>query len=235
MSRRILVVDDEQQIRLLLRAAIATPDVDVLVAADGEEALLLARENSPLELVVTDIMMPGIDGFELASRLLSEGCASRFLFISGYFDGQEAERVLDRYGSAAFLAKPFSVPDLMRSVKGILAEEARLEKGISFRSRTDTASLRSIPDPVTWLQAHRHRSERLLEYQSSLRARTRAALIHHGWLAEQVRRNMSDLKAVRRPKKDAPTTAGAGGRFEDLRDLPSTREPASSSRARSVR
>lgn len=202
MSRRILVVDDEQQIRLLIRAAIATPEVDVLVAADGEEALVLARENSPLELVVTDIMMPGIDGFELASRLISEGCAGRFLFISGYFDGQEADRVLDGYGSAAFLAKPFSVPDLMRSVKGILSEEARLEKGISLRGRTDTASLRRIPDPVTWLQVHRQRSERLLEYQHSLRARTQAALIHHGWLAERVRRNMRDLQAVRRSKKE---------------------------------
>jgi CheY-like chemotaxis protein len=142
MSRRILVVDDEKPIRLLIRAAISAPGLDVLIAADAEEALILARQNSPLELVVTDVMMPGISGFELASLLVAEGCAGRFLFISGFFDGQEGDKRLEGYGSTAFLAKPFSVPDLLRAVKGILTEEARLEKGISLRRRIEPSSLR---------------------------------------------------------------------------------------------
>lgn len=197
MPRRILVVDDEKPIRLLIRAAVSAPDVDVLVAADGEEALNLARENSPLELVVTDVMMPGIDGFELASQLAAEGCAGRFLFISGFFDEQEADRKTECFSSTAFLAKPFSIPDLLRAVKHVMTEEARLEKGVSLRRRSDPAMLRGEVDPLEWLRSARLRSERLLEYQCSLRARTKAGLTHYQSISTRVQQNLRELEALR--------------------------------------
>jgi len=129
MTRRILVVDDEKQIRLLIQAAISATGVDVLIAADGEEAIRLARENSPLELVITDVIMPGIDGFALASALSAEGHSARFLFISGFFDGEASQKMLEGRGCAAFLEKPFSIPDLIRAVRSLLGQEARLQQG----------------------------------------------------------------------------------------------------------
>jgi CheY-like chemotaxis protein len=195
MSRRILVVDDEKQIRHLIRAAIAAPDVDVLIAADAAEALALARENRPLELVVTDIVMPGIDGFELASLLAAEGCAARFLFISGFFKGQEDDPKFEGFGSAAFLAKPFSVPDLQRAVKGILAEEARLEKGVSLRRRDEPSRFRRKMDPLESVRAGRLRSERLLERQYSLLASTRAGILQYQSLYARVQRNLKEVAA----------------------------------------
>ncbi len=128
--KRILVVDDEPSIRTLLRDAISGPGVEIILAEDGERALDLAENQGPWELVVTDIYMPGMNGLELAGRLAKHGRAARFLFLSGYYDEAQFEMQLIHFQCAAFLEKPFSIPELLRLVWSLLAQDSGPRAGV---------------------------------------------------------------------------------------------------------
>lgn len=133
--KRILVVDDEPSIRHLLRDAISGPETEIILAEDAERALIAAEALGPLELVVTDIYMPGMDGLELAGHLASRGKATRFLFLSGYYERVELGTKLMGFPCAAFLEKPFAIPELLRVVRRLLTQSDAPSSGIDqFRS-----------------------------------------------------------------------------------------------------
>ena len=133
---RILVVDDEPSIRSLLHDAISGPGVEIIQAEDARRAIALAENLEPLELVVTDIYMPGMDGLQLAGHLAARGKAGRFLFLSGYYDRDEFDLQLLHFRCAAFLAKPFSIPELLRVVRNLLAQESKRTAGANQSSCT---------------------------------------------------------------------------------------------------
>jgi DNA-binding NtrC family response regulator len=118
---RILIVDDEATIRALLKCAVAAPGVSLFEADCAEQALDSARGNAPFDLVITDVLMPGMDGVDLAARLRADGDAAKFLFISGYCDLESLENRLHGL-DASFLAKPFSIPELLRVVRCMLEQ-----------------------------------------------------------------------------------------------------------------
>ncbi len=118
---RILIVDDEATIRALLKCAVAGPGVDLFEADSAERALEMAVLQAPFDLVITDILMPGMDGVELAGRMRAQGYAGKFLFISGFCDLQSLEKRIRGF-HARFLAKPFSIPELVRMVRILLGE-----------------------------------------------------------------------------------------------------------------
>jgi len=118
---RILIVDDEATIRALLKCAVAAPGMTLFEADCAERALDTARWNAPFDLVITDVLMPGMDGVDLATHLLAGGYAARFLFISGYCDLESLEGRLNGL-DASFLPKPFSIPELIRVVRLMLDE-----------------------------------------------------------------------------------------------------------------
>ncbi len=120
MGPKILIVDDETPIRTLLRCAVAEPGFTVFEADGGTRALEIAEREAPFALVVTDVLMPGMDGFELADQLARAGHAKRFLFISGYYDTESMAERMEDFPSAAFLSKPFPIPDLMRAIRGLM-------------------------------------------------------------------------------------------------------------------
>ena len=117
---RILIVDDEATIRALLRCAVAAPGVQLFEADCAERALEAAAAHAPFDLVITDVLMPGMDGVDLALRLHADQYAAKFLFISGFCDSQALEGRI-RGLSSSFLAKPFSIPELIRVVHGFLS------------------------------------------------------------------------------------------------------------------
>jgi CheY-like chemotaxis protein len=119
-ERQILIVDDEPSIRRMLCCAIAGPDVVIWEADCGETALRLAREKGPFSLVITDLLMPGMDGVELARRLRDDGQANCFLFISGYCESEMMAERMRAFPTAAFLAKPFDLRMLSRKVWQLL-------------------------------------------------------------------------------------------------------------------
>lgn len=133
-ENRILIVDDEATIRALLKCAVAAPGMTLFEADCAEGALDSARWNAPFDLVITDVLMPGMDGVDLATRLRAGGYAARFLFISGYCDLQSLEGRLNGF-DASFLSKPFSIPELIRVVRVMLHERSNEHPATRIRRR----------------------------------------------------------------------------------------------------
>lgn len=116
----VLVVEDEEQVRKLVAAALERAGYVVLQAGAPEHALDIARSTAgPIDLLVTDVIMPDMDGAELQRRILRIRPRIRTLFMSGYASNIIGERgILD--DGVYFIQKPFSVVDLMRKVRELL-------------------------------------------------------------------------------------------------------------------
>jgi CheY-like chemotaxis protein len=119
-GERVLLVEDEPQVRQLAERLLRGLGYEVLVADSGEAGLALAEKTSQhIDLLVTDVVMPGITGEELAGQLRRTRPDLRVLFISGYAEDSDAiERAL-REGDA-FLPKPFTVSSLATHVREVL-------------------------------------------------------------------------------------------------------------------
>src|SRR5438046_1497274 len=119
-SETILLVEDEHLVRLLARKVLERAGYRVLVAAGGAEALDLAeRYAGPIHLLLTDVVMPGMNGRELIRRLAPLRPDLRVLYMSGYADEAVAQHgVLDP--GTAFLQKPFTPGGLADKVRGVL-------------------------------------------------------------------------------------------------------------------
>src|SRR2546422_1061792 len=116
-TETVLIVEDEAAVRALAKTALARKGYRVLEAANGGEALLLCEsEQSPIHLLVTDVVMPGLGGADLARRLAPLRPHMKVLFISGYAD-QAAARHGTIEPGAAYLEKPFSLDALARKVR----------------------------------------------------------------------------------------------------------------------
>jgi two-component system, OmpR family, response regulator len=117
----VLVVDDEQHIRELVRLGLAMQGYDVLESASGRDALELVEREQP-DLVVLDVMLPDIDGFEVTRRLRRLDGARRqlpILFLSAR--DTTADRIEGlRLGSDDYITKPFSVEELVERVRAVL-------------------------------------------------------------------------------------------------------------------
>jgi CheY-like chemotaxis protein len=116
----VLLVEDDGAVRDLVAQVLRRRGYRVLEALDGGEAELRATSHpGPLHLLVTDIVMPGMDGLDLARRLLEARPGLRVLLISGYGSERVDATGLDP-GSVAFLQKPFSPGTLARRVREVL-------------------------------------------------------------------------------------------------------------------
>ena len=118
--RHVLIVDDEPNIVLSLEFLLRQQGYEVSVARDGEAALATAEER-PLDLVVLDVMLPGLDGFEVCRRLREHTASLRILLLTAR--GRDVERVRGlEEGADAYVTKPFSTRDLMKKVAELLGE-----------------------------------------------------------------------------------------------------------------
>jgi DNA-binding response OmpR family regulator len=113
----ILVVDDEERLRELLRGYLAQAGFTVLLAADGSQALDLARAHRP-DLVVLDLMLPGIDGLEVCRRLRTFSDAYVLMLTAR---AEEIDRVIGlEVGADDYVIKPFSPRELVARVRAML-------------------------------------------------------------------------------------------------------------------
>ena len=119
-SETILLVEDEEAVRGLTRRCLESSGYTVLQASSAEEALpIAARHAGRLDLLLTDVIMPGASGPELARRLLELRPGTRVLYVSGYTDASMASQgALDN--GAFFLQKPFTPETLARKVREVL-------------------------------------------------------------------------------------------------------------------
>lgn len=109
----ILVVDDDLEVREILAEALEEFGYRVLQAASGEEALPILHTDSTINLVITDIRMPGMSGIELAEIARAHDNKLRVILISGYFLPQPV--------SQRFLKKPFHMSELASAVQAELS------------------------------------------------------------------------------------------------------------------
>jgi two-component system, OmpR family, phosphate regulon response regulator PhoB len=134
MKARILIVEDEEALTLLLRYNLEAEGYDVDTVARGDEADLLLKESTP-DLVILDWMLPGLSGIELCRRLRARPETKQLPIIMLTARGEESERVRGlATGADDYIVKPFSVPELSARVRALLrrALPERLADVLSF-------------------------------------------------------------------------------------------------------
>ena len=121
MSRRILIVDDHEDNRRILRDLLGSAGFEVLEATTGEEAVAQAQATVP-ELILMDIQLPGIDGYEATRRIKADAALRRIplIVVTSYaLSGDDAKALAA--GADAYVAKPFSPRALLATVRQHLA------------------------------------------------------------------------------------------------------------------
>jgi len=134
MNPRILIVEDEEALTLLLRYNLEAAGYDVETAARGDEADTRLKERVP-DLVVLDWMLPGLSGIELCRRLRARPDTRQLPIIMLTARGEESERVRGlSTGADDYIVKPFSVPELLARVSALMrrASPERVADVLSF-------------------------------------------------------------------------------------------------------
>ncbi|MEE6288669.1 response regulator transcription factor [Georgenia sp. MJ173] len=117
-AARLLVVDDEPNIRELLTTSLRFAGFDVIAAADGNEAIRQAREGAP-DLIVLDVMLPDMDGFTVTRRLRDAGQHTPVLFLTARDDVSDKLTGLT-VGGDDYVTKPFSLEEVVARIRAIL-------------------------------------------------------------------------------------------------------------------
>jgi len=128
MTTRVLVIDDEAPIRLLCRVNLEAEGMDVLEAADGPSGLEKARSEIP-DVVLLDVMMPGLDGWRVAEELLDDERTSAIpiVFLTARAELRDRARGID-LGGVDYVTKPFNPVELAPLVRALLDRVARGER-----------------------------------------------------------------------------------------------------------
>jgi DNA-binding response OmpR family regulator len=137
---RVLIVDDEAPIRLLCRVNLEAEQMEVLEAGDGPTGLEMARHEKP-DVILLDVMMPGLDGWRVAEELLEDPATSSIpiVFLTARAELRDRARGLD-LGGLDYVTKPFNpvdlaplIRELIERVEGGEREELRRAKLAELR------------------------------------------------------------------------------------------------------
>jgi len=122
--KKILIIEDEESIRTVLEDDFRLENYDVIVASDGIEGL--AKASIPdIDMIILDIMLPGMNGFDVCKKLRNQGISTPIIMLTA--KGQEIDRVVGlEIGADDYVTKPFSPRELQARVKAVLR---RMETG----------------------------------------------------------------------------------------------------------
>jgi type IV pilus assembly protein PilB len=124
--KRVLVVDDDRMIRMLVRMLLQREGYDVLEAQNGREGIEMTLQHRP-DLLITDLVMPEVDGYETLTALRSEGsCALMPVIVLTAESGPEVERTVLSLGADDYLIKPFDADVLLKRVRSVFARHLRM-------------------------------------------------------------------------------------------------------------
>jgi DNA-binding response OmpR family regulator len=128
VATRVLVIDDEAPIRLLCRVNLEAEHMEVLEAADGPSGLEAARAEKP-DVILLDVMMPGLDGWRVAEELLDDARTSSIpiVFLTARAELRDRARGID-LGGVDYVTKPFNPVELAPLVRELLARVNRGER-----------------------------------------------------------------------------------------------------------
>ncbi len=119
--KKVLIVDDEPEVVELISIVLDRDDLQLLEAYDGDDALEIVQAERP-DLMITDLMMPGLDGIELCRRVKADPVSSGMMIIT-----MSARRELyaEDCGADEFIRKPFDITDVVATVDRLLAAQPR--------------------------------------------------------------------------------------------------------------
>ena len=119
-SETVLLVEDDEVFRCLVREVLEEAGYQVLVASDGSEGLRAARDHQgPIHLMLTDVVMPGLNGREVAQRLTADRPQTRVLYMSGYTADALAQRDVSA-PHTDLIDKPFTPATLLKRLREML-------------------------------------------------------------------------------------------------------------------
>jgi DNA-binding response OmpR family regulator len=144
VGKRVLVIDDEAPIRLLCRVNLEAEGMEVLEAADGPSGLETARGETP-DVILLDVMMPGLDGWRVAEELLDDErtAAIPIVFLTARAELRDRARGID-LGGVDYVTKPFNPVELAPLVRELLARVNRGERDAVRREKL--SELRALLD-----------------------------------------------------------------------------------------
>ena len=122
MSGRVLVVDDEEEMRRALRTGLEHSEFEVRAAADGEEALVTAAAWTP-DVMLLDLGLPGMSGFEVLRRLRTRGDRTAVIVVSVMPGERDKVRALE-LGADDYVVKPFGMRELLARIRAVLRRQA---------------------------------------------------------------------------------------------------------------
>jgi two-component system, OmpR family, response regulator len=185
MEARLLVVDDEPNILELLSASLRFAGFEVATATNGADALAVAGSFGP-DLLVLDVMMPGMDGFELVRRLRADGTHTPVLFLTAR-DATDDKVTGLTLGGDDYVTKPFSLEEVIARVRTVLRRTARSSSTapgstLAFADielNDDTHEVTKAGEPVTLSPTE----FKLLRYflQNPSRVLSKAQILDHVW------------------------------------------------------
>jgi len=125
--KRILIIEDDRAILRGLKDNLEYDKYEVLTATDGEQGYCLIQEKKP-DLIILDLMLPKMSGYELCRKVREEGLTTPILMLTAR--GEEVDRVLGLdLGADDYVTKPFSVPELLARIRAILRRMQRSKIG----------------------------------------------------------------------------------------------------------
>jgi two-component system cell cycle sensor histidine kinase/response regulator CckA len=119
-SIRILLVEDEDPVRLFAARALREKGHEVIEARDGVQATTFLEKGLSVHVVVTDVMMPGVDGPTLAASVRKLMPKTKILFVSGYPEESVRMNLSETMREIYFLPKPFALDDLVRKIQDMV-------------------------------------------------------------------------------------------------------------------
>lgn len=132
-DKKILVVDDEEHILELIKFNLEKNGYGVITADNGKDAFLIAKEQQP-DLMLLDLMLPGMDGLDVCKEVRKEASISNMPIIMITAKGEELDKILGlELGADDYITKPFSVRELIARVKAILRRTAVKYEEVNFK------------------------------------------------------------------------------------------------------
>jgi two-component system OmpR family response regulator len=132
---RVLVVDDEAAIRLLCRVNLEASGMEVVEAEDGQTGLAAAREHRP-DLVLLDVMMPALNGWDVARELAETGSSPPVVFLTALADSSARIKAYE-HGGVGYILKPFDPVQLASVIEKTIARLGRGEEEALRRAILD--------------------------------------------------------------------------------------------------
>jgi DNA-binding response OmpR family regulator len=224
MPRKILVVDDTRNIQLLISDFLTGQDYEVLTANDGREALQVARESTP-DLVLLDIMMPNMDGYQFIGQLRKESSIPVIMITARQ---QEADIIKGfDLGADDYITKPFRLRELLVRMRAVMRRAAAMTEEDALLAVGDITldagrhEVRQLGEPIELTPLEFHLMERLMRSAGKVvkRADLCIELMENGFTGSEatIKIHIRNLRVKLRDDPDQPryieTVFGIGYRF----------------------